>query len=52
MLDGDLVDVFDGKLWKDFQTVKGRDFLKAPCNYGLLFIFYLFLSALYSSTNH
>ena len=26
MLDGDLVDVFDGKLWKDFQTVKGRDF--------------------------
>ena len=25
-----LVDIYDGKLWNDFQTVKGKDFLNSP----------------------
>jgi len=34
--DGMLADVYDGQVWKDFQTYKGRPFLSMPHNIGLL----------------
>lgn len=37
-----LSDVYDGQIWKDFQTFKGNDFLKAPRNYGLMLNFDFF----------
>lgn len=37
-----LSDVYDGKIWKDFLTYKGKDFLKAPRNYGLMLNFDFF----------
>ena len=30
-----LTDVYSGQIWRDFQTYKGKDFLKSPRNYGL-----------------
>ncbi|CAB4006868.1 Hypothetical predicted protein [Paramuricea clavata] len=30
-----MADIYDGRLWKDFMTINGKDFLKAPRNYGL-----------------
>jgi hypothetical protein len=40
--DGILADVFDGTLWKDFQTINGKDFLKSPRNYGFMLNFDFF----------
>ena len=37
-----LTDIFDGKLWKDFQKYNGVDFLNAPRNYGLMLNFDFF----------
>jgi hypothetical protein len=37
-----LADVYDGELWKQFQTVKGKDFLKVPRNYGFMLNFDFF----------
>ena len=31
-----LKDVYDGRIWKEFQTVDGRDFLKQKNSYGLM----------------
>jgi hypothetical protein len=39
---GDMADVYDGQLWKDFQTVDRKDFLKAPRNYGFMLNFDFF----------
>lgn len=33
---GVLEDVYDGQVWKEFQTVNERDFLKQPYSYGLM----------------
>ena len=35
MPDGDLSDIMDGRLWKDFRFVSNRPFLDAPNNVGL-----------------
>ena len=40
--DGKMADVYDGKIWKDFLTYGGKDFLKAPRNYGLMLNFDFF----------
>ena len=37
-----MTDIYDGKLWNDFQTVKGKDFLNSPRNYGLMLNFDFF----------
>ena len=37
-----LADVYDGNLWKEFQTVHGVDFLKRPRNYGFMLNFDFF----------
>ena len=37
-----LADVYDGNLWKEFQTVHGMDFLKKPRNYGFMLNFDFF----------
>ena len=37
--EGVLADVYDGQLWKEFQTVEGKDFLKVSRNYGLMLNF-------------
>ena len=37
-----MTDIYDGKLWDDFKTVDGKDFLKAPRNYGLMLNFDFF----------
>ena len=29
-------DVYDGKVWSDFQIVNGRDFLSRPHSFGLM----------------
>jgi len=42
MEDGMLADVYDGKLWKEFQTVNGIDFLKNRRNYGFMLNFDFF----------
>jgi hypothetical protein len=42
MEDGILADVYDGQLWKDFQTVNGKDVLKNRRNYGFLLNFDFF----------
>ena len=42
MSDGNLADVYDGRLWKDFQNVQGKDFIKQPRNYGLMLNFNFF----------
>jgi hypothetical protein len=34
--------VYDGKLWKDFMEIDGKDFLNAPRNYGLMLNFDFF----------
>lgn len=31
-----LLDIYDGRIWTDFQVVKGREFLKQPNNFGLM----------------
>ena len=33
--DGMLYDVYDGKIWKDFQSYNGRSFLSEQLNFGL-----------------
>ena len=37
-----MADVYDGKIWKDFLTYGGKDFVKAPRNYGLMLNFDFF----------
>ena len=37
-----LRDVYNGQIWKDFQTYKGKEFLKAPRNYGFMLNFDFF----------
>ena len=37
-----LADRMDGKVWTDFQTVNGKDFLAAPNNYALTLNFDFF----------
>ena len=34
--DGLLADVYDGNLWKEFQTFNGTPFLQKPRNYGFM----------------
>lgn len=34
--DSTLGDVYEGQVWKDFQTVNGEPFLSAPNNFGLM----------------
>ena len=34
--DGVYKDVYDGKIWKEFQTYKGQPFLSEPFTYGLM----------------
>lgn len=34
-----MADIYDGKIWHDFQTYKGVDFLNAPRNYGFMLNF-------------
>ena len=33
---GVLSDVYDGKIWKEFQTYRGQPFLSQPFTYGLM----------------
>lgn len=40
--EGVLADVYDGDLWKEFQTVDGTAFLKKPRNYGFMLNFDFF----------
>ena len=42
MSDNEFSDIYDGNLWKQFQTVRGKDFLKSPRNYGLMLNFDFF----------
>ena len=35
----EVADVFDGKIWQSFQTVRDIDFLKCARNYGLMLNF-------------
>ena len=37
-----LHDVYDGKVWKDFQNFKGKPFLSEHCNYALMLNFDFF----------
>ena len=37
-----MTDIYDGKLWDDFKTVDGKDFLNCPRNYGLMLNFDFF----------
>lgn len=37
-----LADVYDGNLWKEFQTIHGVDFWKRPRNYGFMLNFDFF----------
>ena len=34
--DGYLADIFDGRIWKEWQYVSGEPFLSAPRNYGFM----------------
>ena len=40
--EGLLADVYDGNLWKEFQTVNGTSFLEKPRNYGFMLNFDFF----------
>lgn len=42
MTDGLLADVYDGNLWKEFQTVNGTPFLQKPRNYAFMLNFDFF----------
>ena len=42
MTDGLLADVYDGNLWKEFQTVNGTPFLQKPRNYAFTLNFDFF----------
>ena len=35
MQQGVFVDVFDGRVWKDFMDLGGIPFLSLPCNFAL-----------------
>ena len=40
--DDKMVDVYDGKIWKDFLTFNGKDFLNSFKNYGFMLNFDFF----------
>lgn len=40
--EGLIADVYDGNLWKEFQTVNGTSFLEKPRNYGFMLNFDFF----------
>ena len=40
--DDKMAEVYDGKIWKDFLTYRGKDFLKAARNYGFMLNFDFF----------
>lgn len=42
MRGGLLADVYDGNLWREFQTVNGTPFLQKPQNYGFMLNFNFF----------
>ena len=42
MRGGLLADVYDGNLWREFQTVNGTPFLQKPRNYGFMLNFDFF----------
>lgn len=35
MTNNEMADIYDGRIWKEFMTINGKDFLNGPRNYGL-----------------